>query len=452
MSQALISLSRQATISMSPRLQHAIRLLQLPAVEFEQELQNALANNPFLEESDNEGEDAVDDLPLPEGAYPDRDGARAMRGDDEWNALDHIAAPGDLHTHLRAQLDAAPLHPRDRALIELLIATLDDDGYLRDDVLANAEAAGLDPAPQPSEIDTALAFVRRLDPVGIGARDLHECLRLQLGVIDADEDDRALAQTVLNECLDLLTRRDFAAIRRRTGADECAVSRACKLLRRLDPYPGHRYSQPAAEYVVPDVIVVPRGGRLVAVGNPALQLRARLNRRYIDLFLQQNRERRSPALSQQLQEARWMLRNAGQRLVTIERVANEILRRQPGFFVHGDLALRPMQLREVAMELNLHESTVSRATSNKYMATPSGMYELKHFFSRELPTRVGSCSPASVRAVLRELIDSEDAQAPLSDVSLARMLKQQGIRVARRTVSKYRGMMKLPPAELRRAG
>lgn len=450
MSQALMSLSRQATISMSPRLQHAIRLLQLPAVEFEQELQNALANNPFLEESEDEG--SVEDLPLPEAAYPDRDGARVMNGDKDWSLLDHVAAPGDLHTHLLAQLDAAPLHPRDRALIELVIATLDDDGYLRDDVLASAQVAGLEPAAQQAEIDTAIAFVRRLDPVGVGARDLHECLRLQLAAIDADEDDRELAWTILNDCLDLLTRRDFAAIRRRTGADECSVSRACKLLRRLDPYPGHRYSQPVAEYVVPDVIVVPRGGRLVAVGNPALQMRARLNRRYIDLFLQQNREQRSPALAQQLQEARWMLRNAGQRLVTIERVANEILRRQPGFFVHGDMALKPMQLREVALALDLHESTVSRATSNKYMATPSGMFEMKHFFSRELPTRVGGCSPASVRAVLREMIDSEDTSAPLSDVSLAHMLRQQGIRVARRTVSKYRGMMKVPPAELRRAG
>ena len=221
---------------------------------------------------------------------------------------------------------------------------------------------------------------------------------------------------------------------------------------RFTVAPQHRSSTPAADYIVPDVLVVPRGGRLVAVANPALQLRATLNRRYVDLFLQQRRDARNAALGQQLQEARWMIRNAGQRLVTIERVANEILRRQPGFFVHGDMALKPMQLRDVALELDLHESTVSRATSNKYMATPAGLFELKHFFSRELPTRIGSCSPASVRAVLREMIDSEDTSDPLSDVSLARMLHDQGIRVARRTVSKYRGMLKVPPAELRRAG
>lgn len=450
MSNALMSLSRQASIAMSPRLQHAIHLLQLSALEFEHELQNALGMNPFLEESEDEVEEAPE-LPLPEMPYPDRDGARMMKGEGDNDPASWIAAPTDLRSHLRAQLDARPMHPRDRLIAELVVETLDDDGYLRDEVPASARALQLEPAPDAHEIEVAIACVQSLDPVGIAARDVCECLSLQLAAIDADEADRTLATAVLHEHLDLLGRRDFAAIRRRTGADERAVSRACNLLRRLDPRPGHRYSMPPADYVVPDVIAVPRQGRLIAVTNPALRPHARLNRHYVELFREQRRGARNAALMQQLQEARWVLRNAEQRFATIERVANEILRRQAAFFVHGDVALKPMGLRELALELDLHESTVSRATSNKYMATPSGLYELKFFFSRELPTRAGACSPAAVRAVLREIIEGEDAEAPLSDVSLAQLLRQQGIRVARRTVSKYRSMMKVPPAELRRA-
>ena len=453
MNQGALSLSRQASISLSPRLQHAIHLLQLSALDFEQELQNALATNPFLEECPDDASAASapgDTLPaiearLPESPYPDRDG-RQLGGHHD--PADWIAARGDLHSHLRSQLDAAPLHPRDRIAAEIVIETIEDDGYLRDDVAASAAAIGVAPTLSAAEIEVAIAFVQTLDPLGVAARDLRECLRLQLQPrADAERD---LALQILDDCLDLLGRRDFAAIARRTGADEDAVCRACKLLRRLDPRPGHRYSQSTADYVTPDVLVVRRGDSLTAITNPVLRPRAQLNRRYVEL-LRRERGRSSAGLRQQLLEARWTLRNAEQRFVTIERVANAILDKQAAFFRHGDVALRPMGLRELALRLDLHESTISRATSNKYMATPRGLFELKYFFSRELLTRNGACSAASVRAVLRELIDAENAAAPLSDVSLARLLRDQGIRVARRTVSKYRGMLKLPPAELRRA-
>ncbi|NKF23474.1 RNA polymerase factor sigma-54 [Solimonas marina] len=458
MSNVLFSLTTQASIGLSPRLQHAIQLLQLSSIEFEQALQNALTSNPFLEESEadeaDEGEaalptDANDATCSYEAPYPDRDGRVIERGTRD--IADWLAEPEDFRAHLHAQLDAAPLHPRDRAIAGLVIETLDDDGYLRDDVMAVAQQLHFDPPLDAAELDVAIALVQKLDPVGVGARDVCECLQLQLRVSDAPTSDRELASTILDHYLELLGRRDFAAIGRRTDRDEFAVARACKLLRRLDPRPGHRHSAATAQYVVPDVIVVNRDGRLQALSNPALRPRAQLNRHYIELFRGQRRSARHPAMTQQLQEARWLLKNAEQRFATIERVANEVLRRQAAFFVHGDLAMRPMTLREIADELSLHESTISRATSNKYIATPAGLFELKYFFSRELPSRSGSCSPASIRAVLREIIDAEDQTQPLSDVRLADLLRQQGIRVARRTVSKYRSMMRVPPADLRRA-
>lgn len=447
MIQGALSLSRRASISLSPRLQQAIHLLQLSAADFEQELQNALSTNPFLDEcpEDTAAPAKAGEIRLPEAPYPDRDGRRLgeTRDPAEW-----IACGGDLHSHLRSQLDAAPLHPRDRIAAEIVIETIEDDGYLRDDIGIAAAAIGVAPALSTAEIDVAVAFVQTLEPLGVGARDVRECLRLQLQ--PRREPERDLALRILDDCLDLLGRRDFAAIARRSGAGEDAVCRACKLLRRLDPRPGHRYGRNTADYVTPDVIALRRDDKLIAVTNPALRPRAQLNRRYVDL-LRQQRGRTSSGLRQQLLEARWTLRNAEQRFVTIERVANAILHKQAAFFRHGDVALRPMALRELALQLDLHESTISRATSNKYMATPRGLFELKFFFSRELATRAGACSAASVRAVLRELINAENANAPLSDVSLARLLRQQGIKVARRTVSKYRGMLKLPPAELRRA-
>lgn len=456
MNSGVLSLSRQASVALSPRLQHAIHLLQLSALDFERELQNALASNPFLDECPEpaepvapagvQGAVTVADLRLPEAPYPDREGGR--HGQRSADVGDWAVASGDLRQHLRSQLDAAPLHPRDRLAAEIVIETLEEDGYLRDDVAAAAAALGVEPPLSRCDIDVAIAVVQTLDPPGVGARDMRECLRLQLQ--GRQEPERELAQRILDVCMDLLGRRDFAAIARRTGVAEDAVCRACKLLRRLDPLPGHRYGHTAAPYVTPDVLALRRGDGLIAVANPALRPRAQLNRSYVQLLRGQPGPA-SAGMREQLREARWTLRNAEQRFVTIERVANAILRRQAAFFLYGDVALRPMALRELALELDLHESTISRATSNKYMATPRGLFELKYFFSREMTTRAGSCSPACVRAVLRELIEAESAAEPLSDVSLATLLREQGIKVARRTVSKYRAMLRMPPADLRRA-
>lgn len=473
----MLSLSARQQMTISPRLQQAIRLLQMSAVEFDQELRGALSSNPFLEDPAEEqsagspgeaaeqpqtgSEEAIAgvltegtqeihldrgyDEPLIAAAPASRLGESEDNDPGVW-----ASARQDLRDHLRQQLYASPLSPRQRLAAEIVIETLDDDGYLRDDVAAVAAALELEEPLTDGEIAAGVELVRDFDPAGVGARDLIDCLQLQLHALDDGEPGRELALVLVREGVDLLARRDFAALRVRLGCDEPSLRQAHALIRRLDPRPGSRFGSAPADYVIPDVIVTQRNGQLIASINPALRPQARLNQRYIEL-LHRSRARAHPAMAQQLQEARWLLRNAEQRFITIQRVAEAILRRQRAFFIYGDVALRPMVLREVADEVGLHESTVSRATGNKYMATPRGLFEFKHFFSRQLPTRSGgACSAAAVRALMQELIEREDARAPLSDVTIADLLRNQGIQVARRTVAKYRTMMKVLPAELRR--
>lgn len=247
-----------------------------------------------------------------------------------------------------------------------------------------------------------------------------------------------------------LAKREFTQMRRALGCTEEELRDACALIRMLDPRPGLRFSQAHAGYIVPDVIVAKIKGKWIALTNPAVAPCARVNKVYAELFAQTRGHNRTP-LAHQLQEARWLIRNAQQRFATIQRVAEAIVAHQKHFLEYGEVAMKPLVLRDVAEELGLHESTISRATGNKYMATPRGIFEFKYFFSRQLATDTGgACSAASVRALLKEMIEAEDADAPLSDVSLAKMLAEQGVIVARRTVAKYRGLMRIAPAEMRR--
>lgn len=450
----VLSLSAKQSMSLSPRLQQAIRMLQMSAADFDQELRDSLADNPFLEEvEDTSAAAAVDDA---------RCEAEAETG--LWNAFERVAsAPSTegtdlswvaektgLREHLRSQLYASRAGDRIVVAAEVIIDTLDDDGYLRDSVDASFAAIEIAPPFSADEVGQAIALVRRFDPVGVGARDLVDCLNLQLRALDRDDGIAELALRILKDHLSLLAHHDYVALYRTLNHDEGKVREACDLIRRLDPHPGSRYAAKAPDYVVPDVLVARRRSGLRVRINPAVRPRARLNQRYADV-LRSRSVASNPAMSKQLQEARWFLRNAEQRFDTIQRVAECIVEHQKDFFEFGDIALKPMVLKEVAAELDLHESTVSRATSNKHMATPRGCFEFKHFFSRELKMRSGpACSAAAVRALIQEIIAEENAEAPLSDVDIAIQLRSQGIRIARRTVSKYRRMLRLPPAELRR--
>ena len=476
-----LSLKTRQTLALSPRLQQSVRLLQLSALEFAQEIRQALVTNPFLEEEETEEPPAPGiaatthdeataveappaEEPAPSAADDTYDASASMaesygersstrnNDDSESDWTDWIESSPSLRDHLRNQLLLAQLSGRDRALAHAVIDALDDDGYLRQTLEElSAVLSGIaDPPVEPDDLRAALRLVQCLEPAGVGARDLAECLDLQLQVLPMDTPYLELARRIAREHLPLVARREVARLQRIENCDEDALRGALALIRKLDPRPGTKYGDDGVRYIVPDVIVrKPRGKWMVTV-NPAVLPKIRVNRVYADIFRRSPRDTGSP-LSQQLQEARWLIRNAEQRFATIQRVAEAIVERQKKFLDYGEVAMRPLALKQIADELGLHESTVSRVTNNKYMSTPRGLFEFKHFFSRQLSTSSGGvCSATAIRALIRELIEAEKPEEPLSDARLAEMLAEQGVRVARRTVTKYRRLMQLPNVELRR--
>jgi len=338
---------------------------------------------------------------------------------------------------------------RDRALAHMIVDSLDDDGYFK---TSFEELSAMVPAEhdvRAEDFAAALRLVQSLDPAGVGARTLEECLCLQLQALPEGTPGRKVALAICDGHLPLLGNREWARLQHATGCDEAALHKARNLIRTLDPRPGHRFGAPEARYVVPDVMVRKVRDKWAASINPSSLPRVRLNRAYADAI--SNRGQSNHSLSRQLQEARWLLRSIEQRFTTIQRVADAIVARQRGFFEYGAVAMKPLTLKLIAGELGLHESTVCRVTNSKYMATPRGLFEFKHFFSRRLATDSGGAASATaVRAVMKEMIAAEDPRAPLSDAELARLLAQQGLRVARRTITKYRALMRLPSVDVRR--
>jgi RNA polymerase sigma-54 factor len=455
-----IALRLRQHLTLTPQVQQALRLLQMSALEFAQEMDQALASNPFLEESGEvrtaPGESretpreapssSVEEMVVPQEASS---GGGAERDQEEWSGISD--AEPTLREHLRGQLMISQMGNRDRALAHMIVDSLDDDGYFKHSF---EELAALVPAEhdvRPEDFLAALRLVQSLDPAGVAARTLEECLELQLASLDAATPGRGCALDIVRgRHLQLLGNREWARLQHAVACDERTLHTARALIRTLDPKPGHRFGPPEARYVVPDVLVKKVRERWVASINPASLPRVRLNRAYADAL--HSRAAAHQSLSRQLQEARWLLRSIEQRFATIQRVADAIVARQRGFFEYGEVAMKPLTLKLIAGELGLHESTVCRVTNNKYMATPRGLFEFKHFFSRRLATESGGAASATaVRAVMKELIAAEDPRAPLSDAELARLLAQQGLRVARRTITKYRALMRLPSVDVRRA-
>ena len=440
--------------TMSPRLQRAVRLLQMSSQDFAQVVRDALDSNPFLEQDEPA---APPDATLAEpgentpGQSWGVDGmSRMRRAEGDISAFDLLEARTSLSSHLLGQLNVMPLPQRDRILAHAVIESLDDDGYLRIPLDEVADAVPLLPPPQPQELSIALRRVQALEPTGVAARSVVECLELQLPRI-ADTAARDLAATILRGHLEALAARDMRTLARRVGRDRAAVEAACAAIRRLDPHPGWRFSEPSVQYVTPDVIVKKVRGQWKAMLNEAVVPRVRLNRGYADMFQQCGGVQHSE-LGAHLQEARWTVRNVEQRFSTILSVAQAILKRQQHFLAYGPMAMKPLALRDIAQEVGVHESTVSRVTNNKFMATPCGVFELKYFFSRGLATAGGGeCSPTAIRGLIQEIVLAETPQQPLSDVEIARQLRAQGLNVARRTVTKYRQLLRIEPAERRRA-
>jgi len=491
-------------ITLTPQLQQSIRLLQLSTLEMQQEVEQMLEQNPFLEteedlplpdialperaaplrddavpdsagESAGEGSESVDEAPGVDAAefgtteredwsngteLEDFDGIRETpskvgqaASDEDMEPHERIGHGLTLQEHLGTQLAGMRLAPEDRAAVELLIGSLDDDGYLADSLEELVQRFAPDDAAAREtlleRLQCALKWLQSLEPAGVGARDLPECLVLQLRHRPRSE-AQAVAVIICKQHLDLLARRDMKKLAAATGADEELIKAAQALIVGCEPKPGRPFSRTEGQPVVPDVIVQKAGRGWRVVLNPDVMPRLRIN----DMYAQAIKGARgggSP-LSARLQEARWFVKNIQQRFDTIVRVSQAIVERQKGFFTHGEIAMRPLVLREIADELGLHESTISRVTTAKYMATPFGTFELKYFFGSALATEAGgNASSTAVRALIKQLVAVESTVKPLSDNQLAEMLAEQGIQVARRTVAKYREALKIAPANLRRA-
>jgi RNA polymerase sigma-54 factor len=445
-----IALRLRQHLTLTPQVQQALRLLQMSALEFAQEMEEALTSNPFLEENPDAPapvtirDNSVEEVVLPQEPV----GMPSEREQDEWGGVSD--SQPSLQEHLREQLRMSRIGDRDRALAEMVIDSLDDDGYFKTTFDELVALVPKEHGVLPEEFAAALKLVQSLDPPGIAARTLDECLCLQLENLPADTPGREVALAMCHGQLGLLANREWARLQHALGCTEQALHTARALIRSLDPRPGQRFGANEARYVIPDVLVRKNRDRWVALINPASLPRLRLNRTYADAVGGRNGSNQS--LVRHLQEARWLLRSIEQRFATIQRVADAIVARQRGFFEYGEVAMKPLTLKLIAGELGLHESTVCRVTNNKYMATPRGLFEFKHFFSRRLATENGGAASATaVRAVMKELIAAEDPRAPLSDAELARLLAQQGLRVARRTITKYRALMRMPSVDVRRA-
>jgi len=516
-----LSLRVSQHLALTPQLQQSIRLLQLSTQELSQEIEQMLDENPFLERSSDEAEreafglsqadmpaqrdDATADAAIISGAASadaasaesqndaetavlgeepgwEGDGTTEIAPDDsEWggdaparqqgaaadddtDATEWVHTQESLTEHLHRQALALRLSDVDRAALRFLIESLTEDGYLEDPIETLAQGlAGTDDPEQLDELvhhfTVALRLLQSLEPTGVGARNLAECLGLQLrallqeGAADAETVQAALC--ICGQSLDLLARRDVRRLVQLCGCSEERTRAAMALITRLEPRPGRRFADVERNAVVPDVLVT-RSGRsgqnFVVQLNPEVMPKLRVHDVYAGALRGHRGGEGHQALQQRLQEARWFIKNIQQRFDTILRVSRAIVERQKNFFVHGELAMRPLVLRDIADELGLHESTISRVTTAKYMATPQGTFELKYFFGSGLGTDTGgNASSTAVRALIKQFIAAESPAKPLSDSQLADMLKEQGIECARRTVAKYREALRIPTATLRKA-
>ena len=477
-----LRISQQLT--MTPQLQQAIRLLLMPVTELNTQLEQLLAENMMLEaeepeatpaemeeheqavsadsdssdaESDpwNTGDDPVEAAPEPSVnedmdslLWNETSGGGTSFDDDEGRPEASDRSSETLHAHLMWQLETEHFSAREFSVGEALIDAIDDAGYLTEPLASILEM--LDPAAgyTLAEIEQTLMKVQALDPAGIGARDLGECLRLQLQQLDPAEPGRELALAITQDGLDLVAEQQYAMLRRRLSVSEEDLNTALALIRHCNPKPGLTIHPAPADYIVPDVYVRKRQGRWQVDLNRSVTPRLKVNQEYANLV---RGDSAHTVLRNQLQEARWLVRSLEIRDDTLLKVATCIVERQSEFLDRGDEAMRPMVLKDVAELVGMHESTISRVTTNKYMYTPRGVFEFRHFFSSQVTGDDGSeQSSTAIRARIRRLIGQEDPASPLSDSQLAALLAQENIKVARRTVAKYREAMQIEPSSERK--
>lgn len=496
------------SLAMTPQLQQAIKLLQLSTLELQTEIQTALESNPMLEMQDEEGSepresDLTNESRETREAHQEAEktaadqkqtsseielqGENSSNSDDvmpeelpvdsAWDDVYDSAAPsstgsgvdGDsrdftefhnagiasIQDHLNEQIRFAPLSERDQEIAETIIDAIDNNGYLLDDVDVLIDSLNRNIAdPQQmfvlDEFETVLHLVQHLDPAGCGARDASECMSIQLSQLP-DSELNTIAQGIVGKHLDLLAAHDFARLRRLFKISDELLQEAIALIRSLNPRPGRQLVNDHDEYIVPDVFVKKVKGVWRVELNPDIAPKLGINALYAGMVKRADKSDDNNFMRNHLQEARWFIKSLQSRNETLLRVATAIVERQRSFLEYGDEAMKPLVLRDIAEQLNLHESTISRVTTHKYIHTPRGIFEFKYFFSSHVSTaNGGECSATAIRAMIRKFISGEDATKPLSDSKIASTLVSEGIQVARRTVAKYRESMAIPPSNERK--
>lgn len=481
-------------LALTPQLQQSIRLLQLSTLELHQELEQLLSDNPLLERLDDpldrslrlQGDGALSstapvaeappqppsqDSPAP--AEGEGDGGEfagegdsatpTNEGEGDWSEIGRNKAPDDedarpqleasartLREHLMEQMRVTVQELRDRALVELIIDALDENGYLEEPLEEIFARLPEELEIEIEELSTALSLLQSFDPPGVGARSAAECLALQIRRLPQIAlVTRRMALLIVEKHLAWFAQRDFNKLKKALDCDDEDLREAQTVIRLCNPHPGAVFAADVSDYVVPDVLVKrARNGWQVTLNHDVMP-RLRVNAMYANLLKQGKGE---GGMGAQLQEAKWLIKNMRQRFDTILRVAQAIVERQKNFFSHGAVAMRPLVLREIADTLGLHESTISRVTTQKYMLTPHGMFELKYFFGSHVATEAGGeASSTAIRALIVQLTGAEDPKNPLSDSKIADMLGEQGMVIARRTVAKYREALKIPPVSLRKS-
>lgn len=468
---------------MTPQLQQAIKLLQLHSLELQHEIQEMLEANPMLEmeeEHDSEGDSPSapssdnsdrqelsldqqdthtnsEDLPVDsvaeESWEPMYGSAVSSEGSDRdiWDTQEGIPST-TLHDHLQWQLEMTHLSDLDVAIGEAIIDAIDEDGWLSETPESILET--LQKTDDTLELDEVVAMVHRIqhfDPLGVAASNMRESLLIQCSALPDDTPQLQLATRIIDKHLDWLGSHDYARLKRHYRIKDEALGEAIRLIQNLNPKPGAEMNSQRTEYIVPDVFVRKHEGRWQVELNPDLAPKLGINALYADLVKRNDRGADATYLRNNLQEARWFIKSLQSRNDTILKVATAIVERQRAFLEYGDEAMKPMVLRDIAEAIDMHESTISRVTTQKYMHTPRGLLELKHFFSSHVSTAEGGeCSATAIRAMIKKLISEENTRKPLSDSKLAKILDEKGINVARRTVAKYREALRIPPSNERK--
>lgn len=475
-------------LTMTPQLQQAIKLLQLSSLDLQQEIQQALDSNMMLETA----EDEVHVPAIPE--TPDLSEPKAAEPEPEYRELGNMDAPADIPQELAVdsswdevydnlqnfsaapsgdsdsddfllqrapaqtlqdllawQMELTHFSERDYAVATAIIDAIDDDGYLT--VPIEDIHLGLTTQMNGLELDEVKAVLHRVqnfDPPGVAAQDLADCLGIQLRQLPEDTPWRAAALRLVTQHLDLLAKKDLNRLKRVLDITDEDLNHIVALIRSLEPKPGRQISTSDSQYVIPDVFVYRHGGQWVVTLNPDISPKLRINPFYSNMIKRADSSSDNVTMKNHLQEARWFIKSLQSRNETLLKVARSIVERQKEFLDEGDTAMKPLVLRDIAEEVGMHESTISRVTTQKYIHTPNGVYEFKYFFSSHVSTNVGGeCSATAIKAYLKEIVDGEDAARPLSDDTISKMLKDRGINVARRTIAKYREAMAIPPSNER---